>query len=204
MEPLSVLVTSVLSAGTVAWLAQLILTNRVKAAIENEYKLKEATFKAELDGKLEGVKTGYKILADEKHIVFSKMHEERAEVIRTFYEYLSNAGDNLDILAHPLKLGGFDEEKAIKRTRISLKKLHRYYSTKRIFFNNELVTAIDKLLEHAKVAYIDLVPMARLDDGQKYKRQRDAYALLQGDFANTKRMIETEFRIILGIVEVRS
>lgn len=86
-------VFSALSAsGFVIWLTKQWISERLKNAIKNEYDVKLETHKAELkansDVEIEKLRSQLNLAAKEHDIVFSKLHEKRAEAIAAIYAEL--------------------------------------------------------------------------------------------------------------------
>lgn len=88
------------------------ISTRIRESIKHEYTIKERRLEAELEGKLEGLKAGYQIAAQDRQVRFSKLHAEQAELIKDVYVFVS---ETLDFLT-AMSLDRAEERKAIQKT----------------------------------------------------------------------------------------
>ncbi len=78
MEPWQIILTVIGGSGLATAIVQGTLLARIRRSIEHEYSVKETHLKAELDGKLEGLKAGYQKALDENQIRFSRFDADQA------------------------------------------------------------------------------------------------------------------------------
>ena len=79
-------------AGLLLWLMKSWISERLKNAIKNEYDQKLETHKSQLkaqsDIEIEKLRSNLSIAATEQNVKFSKLHNDRAEVIANTYSLL--------------------------------------------------------------------------------------------------------------------
>lgn len=89
---LSSAVVSAISTAVLLWLTKSWVGERLKNAIRSEYDEKLETHKAQLKStsevEIERLKSQLNIAANENNILFSRLHETRAEVIAETYSLL--------------------------------------------------------------------------------------------------------------------
>jgi hypothetical protein len=212
MEAWQVIVAS-LGGSTMLTLALAFLlrewiSTRIKKSIENEYKVKQMELKAELDGKLEGTRAGYKKVLDENQIRFSRLHEDRANAIRELFKRLVNAEENIGDAFSPRHLTSDEKWTALRRAQAAFNEFCTFFTQNRIFLNDKDCELVEALRDTAKGAYIDFttydVSGVALDDASSMNRQelkRAARKTMVGEFLQLRLRLEQEFRTALGLVQ---
>ncbi|MFA6525648.1 MAG: hypothetical protein WCT33_05285 [Patescibacteria group bacterium] len=104
-----------------------------------------------LDKDFEKYKLELNQLLEENKIRFSKLHEERAEVIKNVYQKLDRSIDSTQSLINPVQWSG--EKTSEEKKKIAVEYANdfiRYYSENKIFFSNETCQILDDITEQLK------------------------------------------------------
>lgn len=197
----SVTLSSLLSAGIVVIMREWIST-RIRASIEHEYKIKEISLKAELDGKLEGARAAYEKVLDENRIRFSRLYADQATATVTLYQRLYRMRARLNELTNKLqyvpddpgKLQAFYDNQQ-RQAMEAFNACSAFFHENRILLPEDVCSEMDQLLTIAKKAYIDFQHR-----GTVPKKWDEAYDAMQGPFASLKDKLEKRFRNILGML----
>ncbi len=124
--------------GLLLWLIKSWISQRLKHAIKNEYDEKMTTHKVELkaqsDVEIENLKSRLSIVATEHQVRFSKLHQERADVIAETYSLLKELYFRLGDYVKIFELAGdAPKEKRCDDAAEAHKQFHGYYPKKLIF-----------------------------------------------------------------------
>ncbi|HBG28617.1 MAG: hypothetical protein A2Y10_12685 [Planctomycetes bacterium GWF2_41_51] len=211
---LSLIGTTILSPIIVFLLREWIST-RIKNSIEHEYKVKQEHLKAELEGKLEGLRSGYKKFLDENQIKFSRLHNDQAEVIKTLYQYLvqmERAALNKmsdfwnKISADEKQKNNWSE---INRKQMSMAYLNfkNYYEENKILLPEKICQNIEQLMGLAAKASLKYELGAEgiivgTGDNSIDIMKEDALRTMTIEFKPLRKELENCFRIIRGIEKV--
>lgn len=94
LEVITAAGVSAILTGLWLWLTKSWISERLKNAIKSEYDQKLETHKSQLkaqtDVEVEKLKSSLSIAAAERHVRFSKLHEDRARFIADAYALLKN------------------------------------------------------------------------------------------------------------------
>lgn len=177
-------IISALVAG-VAWLAR-SLTKQV------------------LDRDLEKFKADLERDAITYKIKYEQLHAERVEVIKHSYKKVVRAHESLRSLINPWQgAGELSEDEKSKRASQANIELIEYYQENRIFFDEELATEIDALVNGFREAWgkFQNSRMAKEDGDHKEARNEwsDAWKKIDKEVPKVKKKLENKFRNILGI-----
>jgi len=149
----------------------------------------------------------YKNNLKQESIRFSKLYEERANVIKNMYSKLSSLELQMKSLVQPFRPSGYnvEEKRADAATKINdfITLAHEH----KIFFNVHTCQLIDDILSEFKEMYnkftilkIDDVDDDSIPQGQKTQEWVDMWSsLTQGRVSQLKSELENEFRLILGV-----
>lgn len=169
-----------------------------KSILEKENK----NFQHSLDTKL-----------NEFNVRFSKLHEERAIVIKELYERLVKLHSATVALTRQIQ-PIFDDAETEEKQRLlsvnsTLNEFQKYYLVNKIYFDKELADRLDKISnEYWKKNWDYATNMRMLREGQHtsefYKKMiedsRKITEAVDKDFTKSLEELENEFRKILGVV----
>lgn len=204
-----VLTSAGLSAALVgfgAWLLRYWLSERMKRAIKSEYDQKlethKAQLKAESDIAIEKIRADLAIKTAERQIQFTRLHEERAEVIAETYALLTDLHIKLGEYVKIFEPAG-DKPKEERRKEVqgAHKAFIDYYPRRRIFLPPSAVKKIDDVNQESVSAFYDFFYQveAYQEKGSHdtrawleiFKKVRDQMPKALGE-------LERDFRALLG------
>ncbi len=201
------------------WFAKTTISEGLKNAIKNEYDQKLETHKSELKARtdtdimthkaqlesqmsaeVEKLKSSLSIAAAERHIKFSKLHDERASVIAETYSLLSEfygAVDNyVKVIEHS------EDMHRSERHVIAVKAhetLREYYIKRIIFLPQSTVEKLEKihtdLVNHLSMFVIEIDSQG--NPGNTEKRY-EIYERMKGEIKEAYKELGDEFRKLLG------
>ena len=192
------------AALLVVWVARLWLSERIKAAIKNEYDEKLETHKAQLKAQseveIERLRSKLNSAALEHEIRFARLHEMRANAISETYSCLKELFARLADYVKPFEpAGGSTREERFKRLVTSYGKFVESYSKKLIYFPKDTANKleeIDKSCSDAGLEFRDLVEPQYIAD--RTSRWIEIHKRVSTDIDTALRELETEFRRLLG------
>lgn len=132
--------------AAVAWLCKTLVSNR----LSREADAFRARLKADADTEIERLRASLQIAATEHQVRFSKLHEERGEVIAKLYGLLLESADAARFFAAHATEHGDEGEKA----RDAHLDLYRFLNLKRIYLPSrvcELLENYEAKLGHSVV-----------------------------------------------------
>lgn len=193
--------SSILSLALVFLLRTWIGT-RIRKSIEHEYEVKQIELKAQLDGKLEGVKAGYERVLAEHQIRFSRLHTDQAEAVKMLYKLVHRTHSRLAALVSPLKLVPDDpreqqefEKKQHQEAPEAFNACNAFFQENRILLPEDVCDEMGRFLSLARNAYQDFGN--RTTDLAKWK---EADVAMQGPATSLKKKLEARFRLLLGLL----
>jgi hypothetical protein len=204
---LEILTSAAVSAtltGLLLWLTKSWISERLKNAIKSEYDQKLETHKAQLksqtDTEIEKLKSNLSIAAAERQIKFSKLHEERANVVAETYARLK---DVYTALADYVKIfepaGDKPREERRKIAFDAHVSLREYYPKKIIYLPKttaEKLENIDSELVRVFNEFaITVDPMKEPGYADKWMKIFDR---MKGEMREALGSLENEFRELLG------
>lgn len=164
-----------------------------------------------LAGKLESHKKNLEKIALEHSIRFQFLHSERATVVKELYEKLVTLDESLHSTLRRFQATGEDKlEEKVNALGENFNDLRNYYLPKRIFLEESLCELIDKILDSAKGIFYDVTTFEVSTDDLSYRYDQEllkerhkfweqARGMHEKDVSVLKKILEDEFRNILGI-----
>src|SRR5687767_12038505 len=140
LELLKTLGTTAIVVGASAWFTKAVITHFLSRKIE-VYKIE---LKSESDKRIEEVKSQLQIMAQEHQIVFSRLHEKRAEIVAESYTLIH------EVYTKAVRLGAdvFHEGLGTPKPRTKeifddCLKFYDFFQSRRIYFSEEVCTLMD-------------------------------------------------------------
>lgn len=191
-------------SGVLLWLTRSWISERLKNAIKNEYDEKLETHKAQLksqnDVEVEKLKSNLSIAASEHNVAFSKLHEQRAEVIAESYALLKDVYLKIQDYVKVFEPAG--DKPREERRQIAADahlNLRNFYPKKIIYIPKataEKIEKIDMELVRTFNEFVLTVEMKqRNGDLDKWVKIFDR---MGGEMKDALNDLEDEFRILLG------
>jgi hypothetical protein len=153
-----------------------VFDNFVKANIEKYKSLLQKdteSFKNSLNIEAERFKYELNTLSIEHQIRYSKLYEERGQVIKRIYNLLVDLETSLAELTTLFQGPEWIEDtQRENKTRLSIHELKRYLEYNRIFFNEGLCLKIESILSDSHNISIEMA-LAKISElrNQKYNKQ---------------------------------
>jgi len=149
--------------------------------------------------KVEEVKTEFIKVSSEHQIRFSKLHEKRAEIIAELYRRLNNFHWAVCAFLrdfHTTK----NDKKEFKKLDDKSYEFTDYFHNHRIYFNENICSKINELVDALYSAY---VPLESRDSNDKYLKEdwNNCAEIVQKQYPKIKESLESDFRKILGVSE---
>jgi hypothetical protein len=200
---------TVLGSNSVLILAATWLLRKViSEQLARDTEAFKARIKADADVEIEKLKNALQIAATEHQVMFSKMHEQRAEVIDQVYEKLTEIQSSAGIFAltsenNPQRELQRESYDAVR------KKLNEYFSfveRHRIFLPTEICDMLENHLHEIRVAVhlagayggerSIFIPRVADQSYEAFNKIYDAFAV---GIPNARKVLEAEFRRMLGV-----
>jgi len=199
LELLKTLGTTAIVIGAAAWVTRSVTTHFLSRKLE-AYKIE---LKGESDKNIEAVKSRLQIMATERQIIFSRLHEKRAEIVAESYAkiyevHVKAVGLGGDIFQSGLRA---PKERA-KQISDDCSKFNDFFQQRRIYFSEEVGTTMDdfvKLIRDTDAAISrapDNLDLSNKDGEEAYRRMAD----LVDQLPQIKEVIEKDFRTLLGVI----
>ena len=173
-------------AGMIAWPSAWLIKKIIQQSLAKDIeKFKFALYKD----------------ATEFKIKYSKLHGDRAEVIRIVYKKISRTYRSFSSYMCPFQEAGepLEEEKAMKASK-DYNSLVSFYEDNRIFFEEKLANEEDILIKEFKNCWIDYKTAKSLEPGHKRLQEwNKAWHKINKMVPITKGFIENRFRNIIGL-----
>jgi hypothetical protein len=185
--------------AAVAWLAKSIITHILSRNIE-VYKTE---LKRESDKEIEGLKSRLQIAAQERQIVFNRLHEKRAEIVAESYTLISGLTSRAVKLGGDIFHGGLrTPQQRAEEIYDECFKFYEYFQQRRIYFSEEVCETMDRFVNviaetNATLrSTIDNLDHLTEDNRNIYKKM----AILMDELPSIKKLIENDFRNLLGVI----
>lgn len=164
-----------------------------------------------VSGRVESYKKSLERIAAEHSVRFQRLHAERADVIKTFYNQLSQLDEVLASTLAPFQ--SVADPPLVDKIELMSKHFNEtreYFVPRRIFFDESTCALIDRVLEVARGIFYDLTTHEIDVQHPQFKYNRDilgerhefwerARTSHKNDFLLLKRNLEDQFRKLLGI-----
>jgi len=142
----------------------------------------------------------------EHHVRFSKLHDERAEVIKQLNSKLVKMEKSLRSYMNPLQYENApSEEEQQKIAAQSAGNFIWFFDENRIFFKTNVCDLMEDIYKIFRKAWIDFhiyhdsFSLSRVVQSRKAELRLDAYNSIKERFPELRKQLEDEFRKILGV-----
>lgn len=149
--------------------------------------------------KVEEVKAEFIKVSCEHQIRFSKLHEKRAEIIAELYSRLYDFYWAVCAFLRDFHKTKHDE-KDFKKLDDKSYEFTDYFHKHRIYFNENICSKIDELINALYSAY---VPLENRDRNDKHLKQdwNKCAEIVRKQYPKIKESLESDFKKILGVTE---
>jgi hypothetical protein len=193
-------------AGLLLFITKSWISERLKNSIKSEYDQKLETHKAALrastDKEIEQLKVQLQIAAKEHEVRYTRLHEQRAEIIAKTYSSLKDVHESLrnyvSIFEHT---GGPSRQERRKIATDAHNAFHVYSSRRLIFFPKETALRLEKLDGDFVTSFNKfaiLVDEPSETSNADLKVWMEVFEQVSGDIAGALSDLEGHFRELLG------
>ena len=187
-----------------------LLTERLKAAIKDEYDQKLTTLKAQLDAanavELEQLKASLQIAAAQTGVTFNRLHDKRVQVIEETHERLQT----LLALVHDYvgvfkPIGSLSEDQMLQKIVEAHSAFRPFYISKQLFLPRDIVVKLANLETELRAIINTFTMMVHLNkDGPDSQVWIDLLKRLEGEVKSAMHALQEEMRAALGdVVETK-
>ncbi len=167
--------TSVITAGVI-YIAKLIIDKLVDSRIEkykNSLQKDTESFRHGLNFEVEKFRHELNTSSVEHQIKYSKLYEERGQVVKLTYRFLLDLETSLanltTLFQGPDWITDIEREKSANE---SISNLRKYLAQNRIFFSENLCKKIESILSDSHTIAVDMyLAKSRESRNQKYNKQ---------------------------------
>jgi len=164
-----------------------------------------------VSGRIESYKKDLERIAAEDNIRFQRLHAERADCIKSFYEKLTQLDEVLSSTLAPFQSVG--HARLVDKVQLMSKHFNEtreYFIPRRIFFDEATCTQVDRVLNIARGIFFDITVYEIDPEHLQYKFDRSvvlerhefwekARASHKNDFSPLKKNLEDQLRSMFGI-----
>ena len=165
-----------------------------------------------MSSRIESYKNDLERTAVEHSVRFQRLHAERADIIKTFYEEFSQLDEVLSSTLAPFQ--PVQDKPLVAKVQLMSKHFNdtrEYFVPRRIFFDEQACEQVDRVLSVARGIFFDVTaheidvlhPQYRYDRGiltERHEFWEKARVSHKNDFSPLKKNLESQFRALLGIV----
>jgi hypothetical protein len=182
--------------AAVAWLAKVLVSSR----LSREADAFRIRLKADTDVEIERLRASLQIAAAEHHVLFSKLHEKRAEVIEKLYILLLEAADAAKTFAanpNDTQLGKEEWNQHLQ--------LYRFFHINKIYLPSALCALLENYETKLRFSTTSVKIYMSIENpkpeivNEQVKVVREAWRALETDLPAIMSELETEFRQLLGV-----
>jgi len=164
-----------------------------------------------VSGRIESYKKNLERIAAEHSVRFQRLHAERADVIKTFYEKLSQLDEILSSTLATFQT--VHDTPLVDKVQLMSKHFNEtreYFVPRRIFFDEDTCRQVDRVLAVARGIFFDITtyeidpqhPQYKYDQSilkDRHEFWQKARVSHKSDFSPLKKNLEDQFRSLLGI-----
>lgn len=175
-----------------------------KSYFKWQLRLRTAEFQARLNNETELFKANLNIESAKFQVQFTKLHEDRALIIKQMYEYVVKLEEELFTY---LNLKSNNESELIE----SYNTLLKYHKNNEIVFEEEISSLVYDLIFAFKECWVDYSIHLNFGDWhyleldqkkEKAEFSKNAREKFKTDIPKLKKALRDEFRKLLGIQEI--
>ncbi len=196
------IVGNALALAVLGWLAKSL----IGAWLSKDLERHKANLAAESNASTEKLRHELALIAQHRQIVFSKLHEKRADAIGKTYELLSETARLGAVYVSPIDYAG-DPTKSEKFQSFAdaYNQLSNYFESSRIYLPEQTCALMEKILDEMRAPAVKMNVYMRHEGIQDSRVQRelheawgDAWAAFRDKVPMAKRALETDLRKLLG------
>lgn len=207
-----------IAAGLIGYIAREAMTsyfNKQEQDFQAEIDKEVQKFQSELDKELQKTQTEldkeiHRVQSEleKEQIVFSGLHEQRAEIVSEFYAKMSEFDEDMRDMVNPfIPSGDTPREERIDEAAESGEEFRRYYREKKIYFPPHICETVENLLKEYRDMFQEF-SVSRIHDDQdthyepgesSEKWVENWQSLTEDEIPELREELEDHFRDLLGV-----
>jgi len=183
--------------AAVAWLAKALISSRLARDVE-QFKVQ---LKNNADTEIEKLKSSLQIIALEHQVRFSELHERRAEVIAELHGLLLDS----EGVARKFILTDMRDRNEAAAAKLKVLELYDFIQKHRLYLPNSVCSLLDNFqgklqrsVIFVSVYWTDVDSPNQQMIAEQNNIMRDACQALETDLPALRKILENEFRKLLG------
>ncbi|WP_131701534.1 hypothetical protein [Flavobacterium sp. ABG] len=202
-------ILNALESSIIPSLVALVATKIIEGNIKNSFDKKLEKTKMEQSIEISKFQTELNSLKSKENFKFTKLHEQRFEVLKTTYTLLNKTRNDLALFVSEIKVIPNNmtriqrEDKLSENFRTSHEEFIRYVDDNLIFFSDNLESIIAVFIEECFQIFINydtnnVMVLAGLDDNEFKRKAFSAYKNIEEKIQPIMITIKKEIREVLG------
>ena len=196
---ITALISSSVISGVIIHFGKYWITKKLDYVYAAKLEIHKSEMKAVSDTELEKLKSSLTIEANKHSVVFSNLHDKRAEILAITYQLLVETHNALEAYTSPIEfIGGDTQESRRKAMGLSIDKFTNYYSSHAIYLPESIVSGlknIDSKMTKTGMSFMTNIEMTEKSNPEGWKVIVEEV----GELSKTAmKSIEQEFRTILA------
>lgn len=196
----SALITSTVVSGLIIWLGKTWIGKQLEYEYSSKLEALKASIKSENDKEIENLKAFLSIESARQNVIFTKLHEQRAEVIAEVYARLIDTTSKLKTYMSAFEPAGIapkSERRAAFGT--AYNNFSEYYHSKAIFLPKDTSEGIAKLQSELKSSGIVFMHAVETPENRDFSKWIEIGEKVENIASSVIPELEAEFRKILGV-----
>lgn len=180
----------------------------MKSAVDQQVEALRIQLQATADTEIERLKNALQMAADERRVRFSNLHETRARKIAELYERL--VAQSLACQRYVHQMNEEERHADFYKLEEQFRELYSFIETIRIYLPEHICRLLDDVLDHIRKPVIAVWVYGAVDAyaPPQYLQQRGeelmkAVSAFEKDIPAAKKVLEAEFRKMLGVEDPR-
>lgn len=195
------------AAGLIGYIARGAITsyfNKQEQDFQGEIDKEVQQFQNDLEKELQRVQNEL----EKEQIVFSGLHEQRAEIVSEFYAKMSEFDEDMRDMVNPfIPSGDTPREERIDEAAESGEEFRRYYREKKIYFPPHICEMVEDLLKKYRDMFQEFSVFRIHDDqdspyepGESSEKWVENWqSLTEDEIPELREELENHFRDLLGV-----
>ena len=184
-----------LAVAAIAWLAKALIGN----SLQRELETHRAALERDNQIATDRLRHDLSIAAQERSVVFSKLHERRAEVIASVYSLIAEVARKGNSFSSPIEMGG-EPTKQEKYSQFvdAFNALLEFFEKNKIYLPKDTCTKVDTLIDGIRSHAVRLnIGFRRAED----KSDTEGYRVMLEQWGKTWEFFKDQLPEVRGALE---
>ena len=199
--------TTLVSGGVVVGAAAWIVKTGITKKLTRDLEAFKTRLTADADIEIERLKSSLQVTMLEHQVRFSKLHEKRAEVIAELYARIVRLFWNSRRFVLTSEYGSSpSQQEEYGKAQTEIWDFVVFAETNQIYLPDRVYASLETFIDPVKKAVIKAGIYGRIQYPNEQERRKieaaftQAYEAFDKEIPAAKRMLEGEFRVMLGVV----